>query len=68
VGSSDATSTIKSELTGAGFKVDESGTTGSDGGSIVADNKTYGVLVVTTKDATKGWIANYTVTNDTSNN
>lgn len=66
VGSGDATSAIKSELTGAGFKVVESGTTGTSGGSIVADNKTYGVLVVTEKDSKKGWIANYTVSNDTS--
>jgi hypothetical protein len=66
-GSSDPSAGIKSDLTGAGFKVDESGSAGTSGSSIVADNKTYGVLVVTTKDSTKGtWIANYTVTNDTS--
>jgi hypothetical protein len=60
---------IKSELSGAGFKTDESGTIGDSGASIVADNKTYGVLVVLTKDSsTKKWIANYTVTPDTSSN
>jgi hypothetical protein len=65
----DQISTIKDELTGAGFKVDETGTVTSDGGTLAADNKTYGVLVVTTKDSTKGtWIANYTVTSDTSSN
>jgi hypothetical protein len=67
LGSSDQTSSIKSALTGAGFKLDESGTVGPDGGSIVADNKTYGVLVVISKDSSKStWIANYTVTPDTS--
>jgi hypothetical protein len=64
---SDATGTIKDELTSAGFTVTESGTAGTEGGSIVADNKTYGVLVVTSKDSSKGyWIANYTVTSDAS--
>jgi hypothetical protein len=66
---SDQTSTIKDELTKAGFKVDESGVTGTDGGTIVASNKTYSILVVATKDSTKGtWIANYTVTPATSSN
>ncbi|HMH59228.1 MAG TPA: hypothetical protein VK537_08610 [Galbitalea sp.] len=61
--SGDQTSTIKDELTKGGFKVDESGTAGTDGGTIVANNKTYGVLVVIAKGPTKGtWIANYTVT------
>jgi hypothetical protein len=68
----NANATIKSELSGAGFKVDESGTSGgsgASGGTIVADNKTYGVLVVTEKDSGKSyWVANYTVTNDTSGN
>jgi hypothetical protein len=57
---------IKSELSGAGFKTDESGTIGKTGASIIADNKTFGVLVVITEDtSTKKWIANYTVTPDT---
>jgi len=56
-------------MTGAGFKTDESGTVGPTGGSLVSDNKTYGVLVVVSKDASKGyWIANYTVTPDTTSN
>jgi hypothetical protein len=63
---SDQTSTIKDELTKAGFKVDASGTAGTDGGSIVANNKTYGVLVVTTKDSKGNWIANYTVSTSPS--
>jgi hypothetical protein len=66
-----AYSGIKSALAGAGFKTEESGTIGNSGASIVADNKTYGVLVVVTEDtSTKKWIANYTVTpnTDASNN
>jgi hypothetical protein len=65
---SDASGKIKDQLTGAGFKVEESGTSDA-GASLVADNKTYGVLVVTSKDTSKGyWIANYTVTADDSSN
>jgi hypothetical protein len=60
---SDATATIKDELTAAGLTVADAGTTGSDAGTIVASNKKFGVLVVTSKDASKGyWLANYTVT------
>jgi hypothetical protein len=59
----DKSDSIKSDLTAAGFKVEESGTSDS-GASLVADNKTYGVLVVTTKSGSKGWVANYTVTSD----
>ena len=58
---SDASSKIKDQLTGAGFKVQEAGTSDA-GGSLVATSKDYGVLVVTSKDDSKGyWIANYTV-------
>jgi hypothetical protein len=65
---SDAGNSIKSDLTSAGYKVEESGTSDA-GASLVADNKTYGVLVVTSKDTSKGyWIANYTVTSDASSN
>jgi hypothetical protein len=61
----NAINDIKSELAGAGFKTDESGTIGDSGASIIADNKKYGVLVVATEDtSTKKWIANYTVTPD----
>ena len=63
---SDTGNSIKSDLEKAGFKVEESGTSDA-GNSIIADNKTYGVLVVTSKDTSKGyWIANYTVTADDS--
>ncbi|HEX4057704.1 MAG TPA: hypothetical protein VHX87_05250 [Galbitalea sp.] len=62
---SDAYKDIKSELTGAGFKTDESGTIGDSGASLIADNKTYGVLVVVTENtSSKQWVANYTVTPD----
>lgn len=65
---SDAGNTIKSDLTSAGFKVEESGSTDA-GGSIIADNKSYAVAVVTSKDSSKGyWIANYTVTTVSSDN
>ena len=65
---SDAGNSIKSDLEKAGFTVDESGTSDA-GNSFIADNKTYGVLVVTSKDTSKGyWIANYTVTPDDSSN
>jgi hypothetical protein len=65
---SAAGSNIKDQLTKAGYKVEESGTSDA-GDSLVADNKTYGVLVVTSKDSSKGyWIANYTVTADDSGN
>ena len=65
---SAAGNSIKSDLTGAGYTVQESGTSDA-GGTLVADNKTYGVLVVTSKDTSKGyWIANYTVTADGASN
>jgi hypothetical protein len=65
----DAIKDIKSELAGAGLTTDESGTIGDSGASIVAQNKTYGVLVVATEDtSTKKWIANYTVTPADSGN
>jgi hypothetical protein len=65
----DQTAAIKSELSKAGFKVDESGAVGPNGGTIVANSKTYGVAVVTTKSSAKGsWVANYTVTSDPSSN
>jgi hypothetical protein len=63
----DASGKIKDQLTGAGFKVQESGTSDA-GSSIVATSKVYGVLVVTTKDSSKGyWVANYTVSPADSN-
>jgi hypothetical protein len=65
---SDTGNSIKSDLEKAGYKVEESGTS-DNGSSLVANNKTYAVVVVTSKDTSKGyWIANYTVTSDTSSN
>jgi hypothetical protein len=67
-----ATATIKGELSGAGFTVDESGggaQNGVSGGSIVAHSKTYDVLVVTEKSSGKStWVANYTVTSAEAGN
>ena len=64
----DASGSIKTQLTGAGFKVQESGTSDA-GDSLVATSSKYGVLVVTSKDTSKGyWIANYTVTPADSSN
>lgn len=61
----DAYKDIKAALASGGFTTDESGTIGDSGASIVADNKTYGVLVVVTENtANKQWVANYTVTPD----
>jgi hypothetical protein len=64
----DTGDSIKSDLTKAGYTVQSIGTTDT-GSSLAADNKTYGVLVVTSKDSSKGyWIANYTVTSDAASN
>ncbi|HEY1530292.1 MAG TPA: hypothetical protein VGF80_05715 [Galbitalea sp.] len=64
----DTSGSIKTQLTGAGFKVQESGTSDA-GDSLVATSSKYGVLVVTSKDTSKGyWIANYTVTPADSTN
>ena len=57
---------ISQQLQDAGFTVD--GTVGNtaDGGTGAFKNDAYGVLVVVSKDGKDGWIANYTVTKDTS--
>jgi len=59
----DAADTIKSQLEGAGFTANEAGIGGTtdDGATLVYDNGTYNVLVVVTKDAENGFVANYTV-------
>jgi hypothetical protein len=57
---SNAYNDIKSELTGAGFKVEGSGTAGKSGEGLVASSDKYSILVGVTGDKTK-WIANYTV-------
>jgi hypothetical protein len=51
---------IKSELTGASFKVEGSGTAGKSGEGLIASSKTYSVIVGVTGSNGK-WIANYTV-------
>jgi hypothetical protein len=55
---------IKSQLEGAGFKVDEEPDSGDDqGGTGTFTKDPYAVLVVVTKtDDKTGWVANYTVT------
>jgi hypothetical protein len=60
---------IESQLKGAGFTVQGSGTTSdsSDAGGLVATNKTYSVLVGVAKADGK-WIANYTVGQGDDNN
>jgi hypothetical protein len=53
-------STIKSELTAAGFTGDF-GTSSSEGATGNFTNKTYDVLVVVAGDGKSGWVANYSV-------
>jgi hypothetical protein len=60
-------SDIKSELTGAGFKVEGSGTAGTSGEGLIASSKTYSVIVGVTGSDGK-WVANYTVGPADSNN
>ena len=59
----DAADTIKSQLEGAGFTANEAGIGGTtdEGATLVYDNGTYNVLVVVSKDAENGFVANYTV-------
>jgi hypothetical protein len=58
---------IKSELTGAGFKVVGSGSAGTSGEGLVATSSKYSVLVGVTGSGSK-WLANYTVGPADSNN
>ena len=59
----DAGEQIASQLEGAGFTANEAGIGGAttDGATLVYDNGTYNVLVVVSKDAENGFVANYTV-------
>ncbi len=59
----DAADQIKSQLEGAGFSANDAGIGGTtdEGATLVYDNGTYNVLVVVTKDADNGFVANYTV-------
>ncbi len=63
----DAADTIKSQLEGAGFAANEAGIGGAteDGATLIYDNGTYNVLVVVSKDADNGFVANYTVAEET---
>jgi hypothetical protein len=58
---------IKSDLTGAGFKVVGSGNAGTSGEGLIASGKTYSVIVGVTGSGSK-WVANYTVGPSDSNN
>lgn len=64
----DAADQIKSQLEGAGFAQNEAGVGGAteDGATLIYGNDKYTVLVVITKDDT-GFVANYTVSDVTSN-
>ncbi|MBN9238456.1 MAG: hypothetical protein BGO97_02135 [Micrococcales bacterium 70-64] len=64
----DAADSIKSQLEGAGFAQNEAGVGGTtaDGATLIYGNDKYTVLVVITKDDT-GFVANYTVSDVTSN-
>jgi hypothetical protein len=68
VSGADAYGQIKSQLTGAGFKVDSEPDPGDDqGGTGTFLKDPYAVLVVVTKaDDKTGWVANYTVTQSTN--
>jgi len=64
----DAADQIKSQLEGAGFSANDAGIGGTtdEGATLVYDNGTYNVLVVVTKDADNGFVANYTVAENKS--
>ena len=63
VGGLDAADQIKSQLEGAGFTASQAGNGGitDQGATLAYENGTYNVLVVVTKDADNGFVANYTV-------
>jgi hypothetical protein len=66
----EAADQIKSQLEGAGFTANDAGIGGTteDGATLVYDNGTYNVLVVVTKDSDNGFVANYTVAENTGSN
>jgi len=68
VSGADAYGQIKSQLTGAGFKVDSEPDSGdAQGGTGTFLKDPFAVLVVVTKaDDKTGWVANYTVTKSTN--
>ncbi|CAN5528170.1 hypothetical protein BH10ACT7_BH10ACT7_04730 [soil metagenome] len=53
--------TIKSQLEGAGFTFNETGSETPEAGTGVFDGENYGVLVVVAQAGDQGWVANYTV-------
>jgi hypothetical protein len=69
VSGAEAYGQTKSQLTGAGFKVDSEPDPGdATGGTGTFESSKYGVIVVVTKtDDKTGWVANYTVTTTTGN-
>ena len=66
----EAADQIKSQLEGAGFTANDAGIGGTteEGATLVYDNGTYNVLVVVTKDSDNGFVANYTVAENTGSN
>jgi hypothetical protein len=70
VSGADAYGQIKTQLTGAGFKVDSEPDSGdAQGGTGTFASSKFDVLVVVTKaDEKTGWVANYTVTTATPSN
>lgn len=70
VASLESVDEIRAQLEGAGFTENEAGIGGTadQGATIVYENGTYTVLVVVTKDAENGFVANYTVTASTGGN
>jgi hypothetical protein len=70
VSGADAYGKIKTQLTGAGFKVDSEPDSGdAQGGTGTFETSKFDVLVVVTKtDDKTGWVANYTVTTATPSN
>lgn len=59
----NAVDSITSSLTGAGFTAMKEKSANGVGSTIVADNKSYNVLIVESKNS-GAWYANYTVTVD----
>jgi hypothetical protein len=60
----DAIEQITAQLEGAGFTLTNGGVVGptADAATALLDGQAYGVLVAVSKDADKGFVANYTVT------
>jgi hypothetical protein len=61
VGGSESIDAISDQFTDAGFRHDLDHRT-AKGGTVSFTKSPYSALVVVTKDGSKGWVANYTVT------